>query len=55
MYCLRFTVAVRRHHDFNNSYEGKLLIEGIIYAFRGSVTMIMKGSMVGHMQVGCWS
>ena len=33
---VRVSIAVKRHHDHNNSYKGKPLI-GVAYSFRGSV------------------
>ena len=35
-HCLRVSIAVKRHHDYNNS-KGKHLIEGTCSSFRGSV------------------
>ena len=34
--CLKFSVAVKRHHDDSNSYKGKHLFE-VGYIFRGLV------------------
>jgi hypothetical protein len=34
---VRVPVAVKKHHDHSNSYEGKHFIGGLTYSFRGSV------------------
>ena len=50
IHCLRVSIAVKRHHDHNNSYKGKyfgkagLQFKGLVYYCRGRKTAVCSQS-----------
>ena len=50
--CLRVIIAVKRHHDYGNSYKRKRLIGWLAYSFRGEVHYHHAGKYGGRHDAG---